>query len=344
MTFAEARRKAAPRLKSALLESGCYAALRSVRPSRMLAVLRYHAICGPEGYRYADPSICISPQAFERHVKYLASNYRVLSLPDGAAALRAGKSLPPNAVAITFDDGYADNLRAAQVLAAHGVTGTFFLTTECIGDREPFWPAEIRALMLSVKASQIRLDVDGTTVELPTGTPGERLAAIRRVTKLIKSHRIATRERLRRQLREQACAPATPPVMLGWNDVAAMHALGMTIGAHTRTHANLPSAGLSDATDEITGSKARIESELHTAVTMFAYPNGGAERYFTPELQRVVAEAGFDAACSSTNGFAGRGSDLYALERIEVAERLEDLVFALEIERFAFKPSPRAAC
>lgn len=344
MTFAEARRKAAPRLKTALLESGCYAALRTVRPSRMLAVLRYHAICGPEGYRYADPSICISPPSFERHVKYLVSNYRVLSLPDAVAALRAGKSLPPNAVAITFDDGYADNLPAAQVLAAHGSSATFFLTTECIGDREPFWPAEVRALISSVNASQIRLDVDGTIIELPTRDSGERQAAIRKVTRLLKSHRIPIRERLRSQLRKQAGSPAVLPVMLAWKDVAQMRALGMTIGAHTRTHANLPSAGLSDATDEIAGSKARIESELHTAATMFAYPNGGAERYFTPQLQRVVAEAGFDAACSSTNGFAGPGSDLYALERIEVAERLEDLVFALEIERFAFKPSPRAAC
>ena len=47
-------------------------------------------------------------------------------------------------------------------------------------------------------------------------------------------------------------------------------------------------------------------------------------------------------ATTSRNAFAGPGSDLYALERIEVEERLEDLIFALEVERFAFKPQPRA--
>ena len=72
-----------------------------------------------------------------------------------------------------------------------------------------------------------------------------------------------------------------------------------------------------------------------------AYPNGGAERYYTPELQRVVREAGYTAATTSFNGFAGPNSDLYALERVQVAERLDDLVFALEVERFAFKPVPR---
>jgi len=73
-------------------------------------------------------------------------------------------------------------------------------------------------------------------------------------------------------------------------------------------------------------------------VTMFSYPNGGAERYFTPELQRVVREAGYEAASTSKNGFAGPVSDLYGLERVQVSERLEDLVFALEAERFICKP------
>ena len=123
-------------------------------------------------------------------------------------------------------------------------------------------------------------------------------------------------------------------------ELAEMHRLGMTIGAHTRTHPNLPNAGLDAASNEIVGSKARLERELGTTVTMFSYPNGGAERYYTPELQREVARH-FAAAASSRNAFAGLDSDLYALERVEVEERLEDLLFALEVERFAFAP-PRA--
>src|SRR5262245_36779437 len=117
MMLARARRNAAPALKTTLLATGCYAALRRIRPSRSLGILRYHAIFGPEGHRYPDPSICISPDAFERHVEYLAANYRVLPLPDAVMMLRNGKTLPNNALAITFDDGYADNLPAARVLA-----------------------------------------------------------------------------------------------------------------------------------------------------------------------------------------------------------------------------------
>jgi peptidoglycan/xylan/chitin deacetylase (PgdA/CDA1 family) len=344
MTLADVRRKAAPRLKTALLGTGCCAALRILRPSRAVGILRYHAICGPEGHTYADPSICVSPSAFERQVAYLASNYRVLPLADVVAALIGGESLPPNALAITFDDGYADNLSAARILARYGVTGTFFLTAGCIDGRQPFWPAEVRALIPAIPTDRLSLNADGETLVMPLKTAADRLAAIDRVTRLFKSHPIPVRERLRKELRDQAGAAQVPSVLLRWTDVAEMHRLGMTIGAHTLTHANLPSAGVVDATREIVASKESIEKELDIPATLFAYPNGGAERYYTPELQRIVATAGFRAAFSSRNGFAQSGSDLYALERIQVAERLEDLVFALEVERFAFKPRKSAAC
>jgi hypothetical protein len=62
----------------------------------------------------------------------------------------------------------------------------------------------------------------------------------------------------------------------------------------------------------------------------------------TPEIARLVRDVGFAAATTSWNGFAGPRSDPYALERVQVAERVEDLVFALEVERFAFRPAPRA--
>jgi hypothetical protein len=54
-----------------------------------------------------------------------------------------------------------------------------------------------------------------------------------------------------------------------------------------------------------------------------------------------VEQAGYTGATTSRNAFAGSTSDPYALERIEVEERLEDLIFALEVERFAFKPHAR---
>jgi peptidoglycan/xylan/chitin deacetylase (PgdA/CDA1 family) len=333
------RQSAAPVSKTIAYRGGVFWVLRKLRPSRNVAILRYHAICGPEGYPYADPHLCVMPSNFEQHVAYLAENYEVLPLPEIAARMRDGRPLPANTVALTFDDGYADNLAAARTLHRYGATGTFYLTARCMNGLEPFWPSEIRYLVAAVPDGTLAFDVPGTRIELPCSTPAERAAALTRITQLLKAHLIPVREKLREQLRAQAGHVEMPRIMLTWDEIGEMNKLGMTLGAHTLTHANLPSAGLTDATAEITGSKQMLERHIGREVTMFSYPNGGAESYFTPELEKVVARAGYQAATTSRNGFAAPGSNLFALKRVQVAERVEDLVFALEVERFMLAPN-----
>jgi peptidoglycan/xylan/chitin deacetylase (PgdA/CDA1 family) len=335
------RAAAAPFAKTALLRTGGYAALRRVLPSRNLAILRYHAICGADGYDYADPYICVTPENFERHIAYLTSAYNVMRLEDAVRDLAEGRALPPNAVAITFDDGYADNLAAARVLAKHGASATFYITAGCLAGDQPFWPVELRYLVARLPATRLTLDAGAAHVDLDTTTPQGRRAAVKQLTKACKGHAIPVREELRAALRAAAGPGTMPRVMLTWDEVREMAAIGMTIGSHTMTHPNLPNAGLEDARTELVQSKARLEQEIGAPVTMFSYPNGGAERYCTPELKRVVADVGFAAATTSRNACATPASDLYALERIEVEEELSDLVFALEVERFALKPTPR---
>jgi hypothetical protein len=84
------RSRTAPVAKTALLRLGGYTAFRRIVPSRGAAILRYHAICGDEGAAYADPSICVSPVNFERHVRYLAAHYAVLPLPEVVERLGDG--------------------------------------------------------------------------------------------------------------------------------------------------------------------------------------------------------------------------------------------------------------
>lgn len=334
------RSSAAPGAKALLLSSGFYSLLRNVLPSRQFGILRYHAVC-PRDAGYAEPGICVSPAAFEAQIAYLAAHYRVLSLPDAVATFTRGGSLPKNAVAITFDDGYADNLGAARILARHGLSATFYITAGCLADGLPFWPSELRGLLNRAVSPTIELDVDGTRTVFAVGTPAERRKTVSALTKLFKGRTIPARELLREQLRTAVGVSTVPSPMLTWDQVREMHAMGMTIGSHTMTHPNLPNAGVVDAEREVRESKARLESEIAAPVTMFSYPNGGADRYMTPAIADIVRKAGFAAATTSRNAFAHAGSDPFALSRIQVSEALEQVVFALEVERFVFKPKPR---
>ncbi len=160
----------------------------------------------------------MTPTAFEQHVAYLTSSYRVMSLPEAVQRIRDGKPLPLNAVAITFDDGYADNLAAARVLEAHGANATFYITAGCLSGESPFWPCEIRQLLARIQDPIDSADasrIGHLDLLREPGRPAP--AAIRTLARLFKSHTIPVREALRDQLRSRRgggaanrqCSPGT---------------------------------------------------------------------------------------------------------------------------------------
>ena len=65
---------------------------------------------------------------FDSHLQWLASECQIVEL--GELLNKPPEQLPARAVALTFDDGYEDNLRvAAPLLQRYGAPATYFLTT-----------------------------------------------------------------------------------------------------------------------------------------------------------------------------------------------------------------------
>ena len=73
---------------------------------------------------------------------------------------------------------------------------------------------------------------------------------------------------------------------------------GLTISAHTRTHASLPGLAGSRLRDEIGGSRAELEDLTAGPVDLFAYPFG----HHDGATRDAVAEAGYAAAYTFLNG------------------------------------------
>jgi len=91
-------------------------------------ILMYHSV----GYNRAQ--FTITPEAFERQMAFLKSSGReCLKLSEFAERFRSG-TLPKNAVAVTFDDGYADNYEAAlPILKKYSIPATIFILTGFVG-------------------------------------------------------------------------------------------------------------------------------------------------------------------------------------------------------------------
>jgi peptidoglycan/xylan/chitin deacetylase (PgdA/CDA1 family) len=113
--------------------------------------------------------------------------------------------------------------------------------------------------------------------------------------------------------------------MLSWREIREMEQGGICFGAHTLTHANLTRLPVDQLEAEICGSKALIEKALDAPVPCFAYPYG---RY--DDRSRDIVRRDFACACSDALGLVTRGSDPYALRRVDAyylrSERMFDLM------------------
>src|SRR2546423_14531892 len=80
-------------------------------------------------------------RGLERQLRFLHHAANVVPLGDALQGLAEGRDLPPRAVAITFDDGYRDNLElAVPMLEALALPATFFLVPGLLsGSTQPWW-------------------------------------------------------------------------------------------------------------------------------------------------------------------------------------------------------------
>jgi peptidoglycan/xylan/chitin deacetylase (PgdA/CDA1 family) len=311
-----ARRSA---LRAGYYSGALWAARRLTRAKKSgLLVLMYHSVGRPAEL---DPYLSVSEKNFAGQLEYLLRYYEVMPLERAVELIERGESLPENAAAITFDDGYRDNYdKALPLLERHGCTATFFVSTAPLSDRQPLWPNELFLWFAETRAARLVLpgaSLNGERLSFELGSRRRRKAAHRAVEALLLRVGNAERERLIGEIAERlgVSRAAERPAMLTWAQVKKIAAAGMTIGSHTATHPVLSMLTADDAMKELTGSKASLERELSRSVTLFAYPFGSPAD-FNRETQALVLKAGYTAACSTIIGVNDAGADRLALRRV----------------------------
>ncbi|HWC60709.1 MAG TPA: polysaccharide deacetylase family protein [Verrucomicrobiae bacterium] len=89
-------------------------------------------------------------------------------------------------------------------------------------------------------------------------------------------------------------------------------AAGHEIGSHSATHRNLRQLNAAEAREEICGSKKALEDKFGVEIRHFCYPFGG----WTPAARDLVAQAGYQTACTVEFGVVEAKADPFTLRRI----------------------------
>jgi peptidoglycan/xylan/chitin deacetylase (PgdA/CDA1 family) len=258
-------------------------------------VLLYHRIDRPHRDRWG---LCVSPENFAGHLRCLRRSFKPVRLAEIAAMIADG-NVKQNSVAITFDDGYRDNLTAAiPMLEKMRLPATFFICGDAASEGESFWWEKLEASL-----QLMELDDAGA----------ERLHRRLMVADVGERHSIL------------AGLPAREDVLserLSHEDlkVLARHPLA-DIGAHGSSHRKLNDLQIDDLRREVMENVRMLADLTGTSVRSFAYPFGGSA---TSELTDIVREAGIETACTVDPIAITAGCNPLLIPRLEVRDCGED--------------------
>lgn len=267
-------------------------------------VLLYHRVTKLA----ADPQLlAVEPERFREQMQLLLSEYEPMPLRDLARRARRGTA-PRGAVAVTFDDGYADNLHVAEpILRELGVPATVFVATGHVGTGREFWWDELERLMLlgGERPDELRVAHGGEEQAHATDSAEARRSAYDALHPWLRFGPLERREHVLAQVRRWAGEPEQglhreSHRALSVDELRELAASPVIeVAPHTRRHPSLAHQEIGVQRGEIAGSARDLEEWLGSRSAVFSYPFGGPGADYDGGTVAAVRGAGFELAVAN---------------------------------------------
>ncbi|MBI1782764.1 MAG: polysaccharide deacetylase family protein [Sphingobacteriales bacterium] len=220
------------------------------------------------------------PDTAEKHFKWLAQHYNIITL-DHYIDYRNGKaSLPVKPLIITMDDGHIGNYDLLPIIKTMKIPVTIFLCSGIINTNRHYW----------FKYYELLTDSD----VLKTVPNNKRLEY------LAKSGFHPEKE-----------FPA--PQALTKEQIMEMKDY-VNFQSHTVSHPCLNQCTDAESWKEVNESKLQLENEFNLHINAIAYPNGD----YTERDIEYVKKAGYTCGLTVGFGYNGKNTSIYKLKRCSV--------------------------
>ena len=283
---------------------------------RGLAVLIYHRVG-----RVADPMRprMATAEEFRGQMRVLARLFRPCGLTEGLWLLREGR-LPPRSVAVTFDDGYADNAQVAlPILRETGVPATFFVATAYL-DGGRMWNDTVIEVVRRLVPGEYPFPHAGlSTIAVPHSL--DRRALVLQLLSALKHLPQPERDAAADALTGLLGQPLPANLMMRREDLRLLIEAGMDVGGHTRSHPILSGLDAARAEEEIVGGLDDLAAMLGRRPTLFAYPNGRRGLDYGDREVGIVRRLGLAAALVTNRGIVTAESDVLQAPRLTPLHR-----------------------
>lgn len=287
-------------LKMAVARAGAATGLWSVRRSMTRSKFRivtYHGVDERDDPVLNVDRLQTPPALFSRQIESMARAFRIVSLHEAVEQLRNTGAWPDRGLAITFDDGYRNNLEvAAPILRRAGVPATFFVTAGFVEGRSTPWWYALRSQIAANAKSEAAERVISEEARLRPMSEAERSRALCEMGVDVHA--------------------ACPYPFMTSGECGKLLKMGFDIQGHGDTHASMGGESATRVAEEIRAS-AEFIRKLGHAPWALAYPYGH-EPADSVAAQRVMAECGFIAAVTTRAGKNDATEDLVRLRRQDV--------------------------
>lgn len=332
------------------LASGAYYVSRLDRAVHRgkVAILTYHRVLPRSAVEHGlvQAGMYVLDSDLDQHLRFLKQNFTIISLNE-LLALWGGQhwNTRERYCVITLDDGWLDNYRYAYpILRRYNLPATIFLPTDFIGTSRWFWPERLGYLLRAVDAPSWAPErreafyqaLGGTLQGEGTNKASSWETAARpdsydRLIEACKELEAGRLERLLANLSDivGVTVPETRVVM-NWEEMREMSQHGITFGSHSCSHRLMTQLPEKEARQEATASYERLRENGANVVPVFCYPNGN----YNDLVQRVVREAGYEAAASCDPGLEGAApANVWALRRVSIHHDISESpsLFALAL-------------
>jgi peptidoglycan/xylan/chitin deacetylase (PgdA/CDA1 family) len=276
-----------------------------------------------------------SVEMFELFCRHIVKHYDVLPLADLEQRRHAGQPLT-RTIALTFDDGYADNFwLALPVLERHGLPATVFIVTQPINRGPPLWTSRVAWIAEHGRLDGPPPEISGLSLRLRH--PIERAATATALVERLRVLEPTQRDEVIDELAEQLAVEdfsGLQDEMLSWDQLRQMERAGFTAQPHTVSHPILSYLSEHEMEREIGQAKEEIEAQLGRKADFFAYPRGTTAD-FDRRAVDVVRRLGFRAAYTTRFGAVTQRQQPLRLPRVTLYAQ-DAAHVALQIERFFY--------
>ena len=323
--------------------------------SRRLLILAYHGLSLGDEHLWS-PELYLPPEALRARFELMRDGgYRVLPLREAVERLQTG-TLPPRAVAITFDDGMQDFLAAGvPLLREFGFPATVYVTTYYAEKQVPIFKISCQYMLWVGRDRTIRgdaLTLAGNELQLRTA--GQRKAALAAIEqRLFKldggvGEEMATLRRLAervgldfdRFLAERRLQVMSP------DEIRSLPSDLVEVQLHTHRH-RVPLRAQSFAQEIEENRRALASWRPAERLDGFCYPSGVTDPRFLPWLRALDIQTGLTcetgiAAATTEPLLLPRLVDTTVLTRLEFEAWLTGVGSLLQLIRKSggFRPQP----